>query len=144
MATTTSQHTTARRNGSGPTAGSGGGTTTKKKARRTAPAPPPDRGMGEDNPDVSAPLDSLLVNAAFSPLRRFNPGMSAIRLAARLATRPAPVARRVGGTAKELAKVAVGFSATAPSKKDRRFSEEAWSENQIGRASCRERVFAVV
>ncbi|WP_460868977.1 PHA/PHB synthase family protein [Rhodococcus aerolatus] len=73
----------------------------------------------------------MLVDAVFSPLRRFNPGMSAIRLAARLVTRPGPVAKRAGGTAKELAKVAVGFSDVSPGKKDRRFTEEAWSENPV-------------
>lgn len=89
----------------------------------------PDRGMGADNADVAAPLDSLLVDAVFGPLRRFNPGMSGVRMAARLATRPRTVARRAGRTAGELAKVAIGFSSVAPSPKDRRFTEPAWTDN---------------
>ena len=89
----------------------------------------PDRGMGDENADVAAPLDSLLVDAVFSPLRRFNPGMSGLRLGARLITRPRTVGRRAAATAKELGKVAAGFSAVAPSGKDRRFTEPAWAEN---------------
>lgn len=89
----------------------------------------PDRGLGDENDDVAAPLDSLLIDAVFSPLRRFNPGMSGLRLGARLISRPRTVARRAGTTARELAKVATGFSAAAASPKDRRFTEPAWSEN---------------
>ena len=94
------------------------------------PTAAPDRGMGEDNEDVAAPLDSLLVDAVFSPLRRFNPGMPGLRLAARLATRPRTVARRVIDTAEELTKVATGFSSVAPAGKDRRFAEQAWTDNR--------------
>ena len=90
-----------------------------------------ERGLGADIEDVAAPLDSLLVDAAFSPLRRFNPGMSGIRLAARLVSRPRTVSRRAVGVVGELAKVAVGFSAVAPEKKDRRFTEVGWLENPV-------------
>lgn len=128
----TTAATKPTRNGASSTpspATSAQGTPRKPRRPRTEPAPPPDRGMGDENADVAAPLDSMLVDAVFSPLRRFNPGMSAIRLAARLVTRPRPVAKRVAGTTKELAKVVVGFSDVAPSPKDRRFSEEGWTEN---------------
>ncbi len=91
----------------------------------------PDRGLGDENADVAAPLDSLLVDAVFSPLRRFNPGMSGLRLGARLVTRPRTVGRRAATTAKELGKVAAGFSSVAPSPKDRRFAEPAWTENPV-------------
>ena len=95
----------------------------------TAAPAGPDRGIGAENADVAAPLDSLLVDAAFGPLRRFNPGMSGIRTAARLATKPRAVARRAASTGRELAKVAVGFSSVAPAPKDRRFAEQAWTDN---------------
>jgi len=71
----------------------------------------------------------LLVDAVFSPLRRFNPGMSGLRFAARLAARPGMVGRHAAGTAGELAKVAVGVSTVAPAPKDRRFAEQAWADN---------------
>ena len=124
----TSTRTTTARKPRGAT------TTTETVPARTprpasTPAAPPDRGMGADNADVAAPLDSLLVDAVFGPLRRFNPGMSGLRMAARLATRPQKLGRRVAGTAGELAKVAVGFSSVEPSAKDRRFAEQAWTDN---------------
>jgi polyhydroxyalkanoate synthase len=51
------------------------------------------------------------------------------KLVARLATRPLTVARRGAGYGAELAKIAVGQSEVAPSKKDRRFKDEAWRGN---------------
>jgi len=99
--------------------------------QQSTPTAPPDRGMGEHNADVAAPLDSLMVDAVFGPLRRFNPGMPGLRMAARLATRPRAVAKRAAKTAEDLAKVAIGFSSVAPSPKDRRYAEEAWTENPL-------------
>ncbi|MDQ6896704.1 MAG: alpha/beta fold hydrolase [Actinomycetota bacterium] len=87
--------------------------------------------MGGDNVDVAAPLDSLLVEAAFSPFRRFNPGMPGLRLGAQLASRPWAVGRRAASTAAELAKVAIGSSTVAPGPKDRRFADQAWSGNPV-------------
>ncbi len=111
-------------------ASTAGASKSERSPRRpSTPSAPPDRGMGADNADVAAPLDSMLVDAVFSPLRRFNPGMSGLRLAARLITRPRTVGRRVVGTSGELAKVVVGFSSVAPSPKDRRFGEQAWADN---------------
>ena len=96
-------------------------------------APPrrPDRGMGQDNADVAAPLDSLLVEAAFSPFKRFNPGMPALRLGAQLASQPLTLGRRAATTAAELVKVAVGSSKITPEPKDRRFADQAWSDNPL-------------
>ncbi|MEO9137568.1 MAG: alpha/beta fold hydrolase [Jatrophihabitans sp.] len=81
--------------------------------------------------DVAAPLDSLLVDAVFSPVRRFNPGMSGLRLGGRLLVHPRAVGRRAAGAARELGKVVTGFSAVAPNPKDRRFTEVAWSGNPV-------------
>ena len=87
--------------------------------------------MGEDNVDVAAPLDSLLVEAAFSPFRRFNPGIPGLRLGLQLASRPWTVGRKAASTAGELMKVAVGSSSVAPAPKDRRFADQAWSDNPV-------------
>ena len=81
--------------------------------------------------DVAAPLDSLLVDAVFSPVRRFNPGMSGLRFGARLLVHPVSVGRRAASAARELGKVATGFSSVAPDPKDRRFTEQAWSDNPV-------------
>ena len=55
--------------------------------------------------------------------------MAGAKLAARLATRPWKVARRGVGYSGELAKIDVGQSDVAPSKKDRRFRDDAWRGN---------------
>lgn len=89
------------------------------------------RGMGGDNADVAAPLDSLLIAGALGPLRRLVPGRAGARMALRLAAKPRVVANRVAGTAGELAKVAVGRSDLAPEQKDRRFTDPAWSGNPV-------------
>ena len=39
-------------------------------------APAPDRGLGEDHVGFAAPPDSLLVDAVFTPLRRFTTARS--------------------------------------------------------------------
>ncbi len=98
---------------------------------RPRSASEPDRGMGEDNADVAAPLDSLFIDAALGPLRRLVPGRAGVRTALRLAGKPRVLARRAAGTAGELAKVVVGASELAPGKKDRRFTDPAWSGNPV-------------
>ena len=89
--------------------------------------------MGDDNADVAAPLDSLLVEAAFNPLRRFNPGLPGLRMSAQLASRPWMLGRRATSTAVELARVVLGSSTAAPAPKDRRFAERAWTDNALWR-----------
>jgi polyhydroxyalkanoate synthase len=81
--------------------------------------------MAEGN----ASLDALLTDAGGGATRRWFPGMAGAKLVARLATRPWKVARRGVGYGGELAKIAVGQSDVAPSKKDRRFKDEAWRGN---------------
>ncbi len=77
----------------------------------------------------SASLDALLSDAGGGATRRWFPGVAGAKLAARLATRPWTVARRGAGYWGELAKIAVGQSDVAPSKRDRRFKDEAWRGN---------------
>jgi polyhydroxyalkanoate synthase len=77
----------------------------------------------------TASLDALLADAGRSPVRRWFPGVAGAKFATRLATRPWKVARRGAGYGAELAKIAVGQSDVAPSKKDRRFKDDAWRGN---------------
>jgi len=46
-----------------------------------------------DVADLAAPLDALLIDAAFGPLRRLAPDLSVARLAGRLLGKPAPLSR---------------------------------------------------
>ncbi len=82
---------------------------------------------------LAAPLDLLLADAATSPLRRFIPGWSGVRMAAGLARRPGRVAGRAAGLTAELARVGAGRSEVEPDPKDRRFTDEAWEKNPLFR-----------
>ena len=79
--------------------------------------------------ELSSPLDLLLSDATRSPLRRFVPGMSGVRLTGALARRPRKIAGRTAGLAAELTRIGLGRSAVAPHEKDRRFADEAWAKN---------------
>jgi len=80
---------------------------------------------------AAVPLDLLLGDAATGMLRRLNLGGSGVRLAAALAVRPRLVAGRGRQLAGELARIGVGRSQIEPSKRDRRFSDPAWSGNPL-------------
>jgi len=84
-----------------------------------------------DGTDKAAALDLLLPDAALGALRRFRPDASTARMWVRLALRPGTVARRAGSLAGELAKVAIGTSEVAPPRRDRRFSDPAWTGNPL-------------
>ena len=81
--------------------------------------------------DEAAPLDALLVDAALGPLRQLAPDASTVMFAVGLARRPLTTARRLGSLAAELARIGVGTSALAPAKRDRRFTDPAWTENPL-------------
>ncbi len=81
--------------------------------------------------EVAAPLDLLLTQAALGPARRLLPGMSGLRFATALARRPQRVAARVGSLGAELARVALGASDVAPSTRDKRFADPAWTGNPL-------------
>ena len=85
----------------------------------------------EELADQAAPLDSLLVQATRSPLRRFVPTVSTAKFAAGLVRHPVRSGRRLAGLAGELTQVAVGTSAVTPSRRDRRFTDTAWTDNPI-------------
>lgn len=92
---------------------------------------PPSDPASDDVADQAAPLDALLVEAALGPLRRFAPDASTVRFAYHLARRPLTTGRRLVGLAAELARIGAGTSTVAPSKRDRRFADPAWSENPL-------------
>jgi polyhydroxyalkanoate synthase subunit PhaC len=81
--------------------------------------------------DVAAPLDALLVDAAFGPLRRLAPDLSTARFAGRLAAHPDTTARRVRALGAELVRIAAGVAEPDPDPRDRRFADPAWKENPL-------------
>ena len=81
--------------------------------------------------DAAAPLDVLLTDAALGSVRRFAPDSSTGRLAGALVRRPLTTARRLGALGAEAAHIAVGTSTGAPSTRDRRFADPAWTENPL-------------
>ncbi len=85
----------------------------------------------DDLAEAAAPLDALLVEAATGPLRRFVPDASTAKFAAALLRHPRPTARRLGGLAAEAGRIVTGSSTFAPTKRDRRFADPAWTENPI-------------
>src|SRR5262245_35864805 len=82
-----------------------------------------------DLADQAAPLDSLLIDAALGPVRRFTPDASTARLLGGLARRPGTTARRLGSLAAESGRIVIGTSTLAPSRRDRRFADGAWTTN---------------
>jgi polyhydroxyalkanoate synthase len=85
--------------------------------------------VGPDN--IAAPLDQLLVDAAFGPVRWLVPDASSVKLAGRLVGRPRATGRRLGGLAGELGKIGKGTSELAPRSRDRRFADAAWQNNPM-------------
>ncbi len=85
----------------------------------------------EQADEIAAPLDLLLSAAATGPLRRFAPNASWYRFAGGLAVRPRTVGRRGAALAAELGRIAAGTSERAPSRRDRRFADPAWTHNPL-------------
>jgi polyhydroxyalkanoate synthase len=85
--------------------------------------------------EVAAPLDTLLTQAVSGTARRFAPLGPGLRFLNALARRPARVATRTRTLGTELAKIALGSSEVAPSPRDRRFADPAWSGNPLLRRS---------
>ncbi len=81
--------------------------------------------------EAAGALDLLLTDAALGVRRRFLPGMSTARFVGALARRPRPVARRAGDLVAELGRIALGASTVAPSGRDRRFADPAWTANPV-------------
>ena len=90
-----------------------------------------DESAGLSDANSAGPLDFLLPDATLGILRRFLPDASLARWAATLASNPAAVARRGVQLSTDLAGIAVGSSAIAPNRRDRRFSDPAWTSNPV-------------
>ncbi len=88
-----------------------------------------------DEPVAVGPLDLLLTDGALGPLRRLVPGTAGLHLVTGLASRPRRVIGRGGALAAELARVAAGRSELEAHPKDRRFADDAWSQNPLLRRS---------
>jgi polyhydroxyalkanoate synthase len=81
--------------------------------------------------NLAAPLDTLLVDAALGPIRRWLPDASTARLVGRLARKPATTGRHLGRLAEELARIADGRSQLRPDPRDRRFVDPGWHGNPL-------------
>ncbi|ADB75055.1 PHA/PHB synthase family protein [Geodermatophilus obscurus] len=80
---------------------------------------------------AAAPLDLLLTQAAQGTVRRLSPGKPGLKFLGGLARRPDRVAARARSLAGQLAQIAAGTSDVAPSKRDKRFADPAWTENPV-------------
>src|ERR1035438_1566331 len=78
---------------------------------------------------VSAPLDLLLTAAASGPVSWIRPGAGAGRLMAALATHPRLAAGQGRQLLGEIGRITVGTSTLQPSRRDRRFTDSAWTGN---------------
>ena len=83
----------------------------------------------DESVEVAAALDLMLTDAALGVGRRFLPGRSTAHLVGALARRPRPTAGRAADLVAELGRIAVGASTVAPSSRDRRFADPAWTRN---------------
>ncbi|PWW22578.1 polyhydroxyalkanoate synthase [Geodermatophilus normandii] len=112
-------------------------TTTAERPRDTPPARPRPAAAGDGTAEEQAGeavmgLDMVLVDAARGPLRRMVPPVRTLAaLGTSLARRPDAVGGRLKELAEEVGRIAAGRSEIAPSPKDRRFADPAWSGNPL-------------
>jgi class II poly(R)-hydroxyalkanoic acid synthase len=116
-----------------PQAHSSSGTTSSTTSNGKASKP---GGDGEYSANSRSPLDVMLTDASSSSLRRWGPGPEPLKFVAALAKSPRRPAARVAGLGKELGKIVLGRSEVAPSKKDKRFADPAWTENPVYSRLC--------
>jgi polyhydroxyalkanoate synthase len=81
--------------------------------------------------NLAAPLDALLVQAAQGPYRRFLPDLSTAKFAGQTLLHPRRTGRRLADLARAMVDVGVGTSDIAPNRRDRRFTDPAWTENPL-------------
>jgi polyhydroxyalkanoate synthase len=87
--------------------------------------------IDDSTPDAAGALDLVLTGAALSQFRRFQPGKETVRLVRQLGRRPRKLAMRGTDLLREYGRIAVGASALAPAKGDRRFADPAWTDNPV-------------
>src|SRR4051794_40952961 len=76
-------------------------------------------------------LDMLLVDAATGSVRRFAPDLSTAKWAAALARKPGLTTRRLAALAAEAGRILTGTSKLTPQRRDRRFTDVAWTDNPL-------------
>ncbi|GAC1529952.1 MAG: alpha/beta fold hydrolase [Marmoricola sp.] len=81
--------------------------------------------------ESAAPLDALLIDAAVGPFRRFAPDLSTAKWALSLASTPRATADRLGRLGAEARRIVTGHSEVAPKRGDRRFVDDAWTDNPV-------------
>jgi polyhydroxyalkanoate synthase len=100
---------------------------TDQQSSRSARTAPDEEAGG----DVAGALDLLLTDGALGVLRMLRPDGAVVRLAASLARQPQVVGQHAAGLAAELAQIVAGRSQLTPDRKDRRFTDPAWSQNPL-------------
>ncbi len=80
--------------------------------------------------EAAAPLDLLLTQAALGRGRSLPLGTT-LAFGRALLSRPRRVAARAGTLGSELGRIAAGTSSVAPSRRDRRFADVAWTSNPL-------------
>ncbi len=85
----------------------------------------------EDAPEVAAPLDLLLADAAVGLSSRFRPVRLMLALGRRMVAKPDAVGRRSAELLRELARISAGSSELEPNPRDRRFADPAWTGNPL-------------
>src|SRR3954447_6448535 len=103
---------------------------------RTPTRQPDSTDSGEYDGGSRAPLDVMLTDASTSSLRRWAPGPEALKWVAALAKSPRQPLGQLAGLGKELGKIVIGRSEVAPSKKDKRFADPAWTQNPLYARLC--------
>jgi polyhydroxyalkanoate synthase len=91
----------------------------------------PTEAIDDSRADTAGALDLVLTGAALNHFRRFRPGWESFRLAGRLGRRPRRLAMRGSDLLREYGRIAIGASALAPPKGDRRFADPAWTDNPL-------------
>jgi polyhydroxyalkanoate synthase subunit PhaC len=81
--------------------------------------------------DFAGALDLLLADGALGVLRRLRPDGAGLRLGASLAGKPRLIREQAMLLATELGQIATGRSELTPHRKDRRFADQAWSQNPV-------------
>jgi polyhydroxyalkanoate synthase subunit PhaC len=83
------------------------------------------------NTDAAGSLDLLLTDATLGTGRLLRPDLSTLKFLGALAGKPGPTLDRAKTLAGELDRIARGTSSITPSKRDRRFTDPAWTENPL-------------